>query len=172
MHVPRSQLSQAKKMSEGQKAYEARRAAKAGMSLDRWLAAKERDRAQEEKARAAVAKAQAEYKAEAVRAKIAAVVCGEWTREHAFAAACEPPRKWRFDFACVTRKVALEVEGGLFMRSGGGHRSVAGALRDIEKYNAATALGWRVIRCQPGRETAAETLNLLSRAVVANLTLP
>jgi len=124
-------------------------------------------------ARAATAKAQAEHKAEAVRARIAgAVCCGVWTREHAFAAECKPPRKWRFDFACVTRKVALEVEGGIFMRSGGGHRSVTGSLRDIEKYNAATALGWRIIRCQPGRETAAETINLLSRAVTANLSLP
>ena len=60
-------------------------------------------------ARAATAKAQAEHKAEAVRARIAgAVCCGVWTREHAFAAECKPPRKWRFDFACVTRKVALE----------------------------------------------------------------
>ncbi len=31
-------------MTEGQRAYEAKRAAKAGMSLEKWLAAKERDR--------------------------------------------------------------------------------------------------------------------------------
>ena len=37
-------------LSAGQRAYEARRAAKAGMSLDRWLAAKARS--QEEAARA------------------------------------------------------------------------------------------------------------------------
>ena len=42
-------------MSEGQRAYEAKRAAKAGMSLDKWLAAKERDRLAEEKARARAA---------------------------------------------------------------------------------------------------------------------
>jgi hypothetical protein len=39
-------------MTEGQRAYEARRAAKAGLSLDKWLAAKERDRLAEEKAKA------------------------------------------------------------------------------------------------------------------------
>jgi hypothetical protein len=38
-------------MTEGQRAYEARRAAKAGLSMDKWLAAKERDRLAEEKAR-------------------------------------------------------------------------------------------------------------------------
>lgn len=31
-----------RKMSESQRAYEAKRAAKAGMSLDKWLASKER----------------------------------------------------------------------------------------------------------------------------------
>jgi hypothetical protein len=39
-------------MTEGQRAYEARRAAKAGLSLDKWMAAKERDRLAEEKAKA------------------------------------------------------------------------------------------------------------------------
>jgi hypothetical protein len=41
-----------KQLTEGQRAYEARRAAKAGLSLDKWLAAKERDRLAEEKAKA------------------------------------------------------------------------------------------------------------------------
>lgn len=45
-----------KQLSEGQRAYEARRAAKAGMSLEKWLAAKEKDRLQEERARADAAK--------------------------------------------------------------------------------------------------------------------
>jgi hypothetical protein len=40
-----------KQMSEAQRAYEAKRAAKAGLSLDKWLAAKERDRQAEAKAR-------------------------------------------------------------------------------------------------------------------------
>ncbi|MEJ0019885.1 MAG: hypothetical protein WDN25_25680 [Acetobacteraceae bacterium] len=39
-----------KTLSEGQRAYEAKRAAKAGMSLDKWLASKQR--AQEAEARA------------------------------------------------------------------------------------------------------------------------
>ena len=44
-----------KEMSSGQRAYEARRAAKAGLTMDKWLAAKERDRAAEEKAKAKAA---------------------------------------------------------------------------------------------------------------------
>lgn len=45
-------MKQPKPMTDGQRAYEARRAAKAGLSLDKWLAAKERDRLAEEKAKA------------------------------------------------------------------------------------------------------------------------
>jgi hypothetical protein len=36
-----------KPMSDGQRAYEAKRAAKAGMSLDKWIALKDREREQE-----------------------------------------------------------------------------------------------------------------------------
>ena len=43
-------------MSDGQRAYEAKRAAKAGMSLEKWMASKERERVAEEKARADAAK--------------------------------------------------------------------------------------------------------------------
>jgi hypothetical protein len=38
-------------LTEGQKAYEAKRAAKAGMSLDKWLTSKEREREAEAKAK-------------------------------------------------------------------------------------------------------------------------
>jgi hypothetical protein len=45
-------VAEAKKiLTEGQRAYEAKRAAKAGMSLDKWLAAKNKERAAEAKAR-------------------------------------------------------------------------------------------------------------------------
>jgi hypothetical protein len=52
-YVTRNQtVKQPKQMTEGQRAYEAKRAAKAGLSLDKWLAAKERDRLADEKAKA------------------------------------------------------------------------------------------------------------------------
>ncbi|MFC7737948.1 hypothetical protein ACFQX4_19415 [Roseomonas sp. GCM10028921] len=40
----------APRMTDAQRAYEARRAAKAGMTLEKWLAAKERDREEERRA--------------------------------------------------------------------------------------------------------------------------
>lgn len=49
-----------RKLTEGQRAYEAKRAAKAGVSLEKWLAGKEkRDRAEAEAA-ASAARARAE----------------------------------------------------------------------------------------------------------------
>ncbi|WP_428491824.1 hypothetical protein [Rhodopila sp.] len=41
----------AKSLTEGQRSYEAKRAAKAGMSLEKWLASKEREREVEAKAK-------------------------------------------------------------------------------------------------------------------------
>lgn len=60
--------------------------------------------------------------------------------EHRFAA----PRRWRFDFAWPSRKLAVEVEGGTF--SCGRHTRGTGYEADLEKYNAAALLGWTVLR--------------------------
>lgn len=61
-----------------------------------------------------------------------------------------PMRKWRFDYAWpVPNKVALEVDGGIWRKGGGAHSHPSNILRDIEKSNAATLLGWRVIRATP-----------------------
>ncbi|WP_458097510.1 hypothetical protein [Roseomonas sp. WA12] len=46
-------------MTDAQRAYEARRAAKAGMTLEKWLAAKEKEREEERRAAAKDAKARA-----------------------------------------------------------------------------------------------------------------
>jgi hypothetical protein len=58
-----------------------------------------------------------------------------------------PTRKWRFDYAWLSHKVAVEVEGGVWIR--GRHSRGAGMLKDMEKYNRAAAMGWRVFRCTP-----------------------
>jgi hypothetical protein len=46
-----------KTLTEGQRAYEAKRAAKAGMSLDKWLASKQRQQETETRARLKAAEA-------------------------------------------------------------------------------------------------------------------
>lgn len=52
------------------------------------------------------------------------------------------PRKFRFDW-CIPNegwKLAFEYEGLT------DHGTIKGMMRDVEKYNMAQALGWRVIR--------------------------
>jgi len=89
-------------------------------------------------------------------------------KEHVFC----PGRKWRFDYAWIPQKVAVEIEGGAHARTlrchacgsavmvpsksggmvpfrfGGGHTGQRYE-SDIEKYNTAVLLGWRVLRYKP-----------------------
>jgi len=60
----------------------------------------------------------------------------------------DPARRWRFDFAWPSRKLAVEVEGGIWVN--GRHGRGVGMESDMEKYNRATALGWAVLRFSPG----------------------
>jgi very-short-patch-repair endonuclease len=51
-----------------------------------------------------------------------------------------PERRWKFDFAWPAIKLAVEIEGQ------GRHQTFVGFRRDCDKYNAALAMGWRVLR--------------------------
>ena len=90
------------------------------------------------------------------------------TREFRF----HPKRMWRFDFAWEAHRMAVEIEGGVMSypvtcdscrepvhrinkrtrrkervyAAMGAHTRAAGFQNDCDKYNAATALGWRVLR--------------------------
>lgn len=55
-----------------------------------------------------------------------------------------PKRKWRADFHLVGKKILVEVEGGIW--SGGRHTRGKGYIGDMEKYNAATMMGFQVLR--------------------------
>ena len=55
-----------------------------------------------------------------------------------------PTRKWRFDFCVPDKLLAIEIEGGTW--SGGRHTRGAGYAADLEKYNAAAMMGYRVFR--------------------------
>lgn len=74
-----------------------------------------------------------------------------------------PVRKWRFDYAIPEHKIALEVEGGVW--TGGRHTSSVGFMKDMEKYNTATLMGWRVFRTTPDELYRLKTLNLFKTAI-------
>lgn len=77
-----------------------------------------------------------------------------------------PTRKWRFDWAILDPKLAIEVEGGAFVA--GRHTRGAGFLKDLEKYAEATVLGWRILRVTPRQIANGEALTLVDRACHAD----
>lgn len=55
-------------------------------------------------------------------------------------------RDWRFDFALIEHKLAIELQGlGRGKGGKGRHQTVDGMRKQHEKLNAAAALGWRVM---------------------------
>lgn len=73
-----------------------------------------------------------------------------WVAEYRF----HPTRKWRFDFAHIKRKIAIEVNGGIFIR--GRHTRGTGQLKDMEKFNNAQALGWFIFQFTPSQMRSGE----------------
>jgi hypothetical protein len=64
-----------------------------------------------------------------------------------------PRRKWRWDYILGSKidgvfarnGISVEIEGG-FYRGVGGHNSINGLQRDMDKQNAGVMLGWRPLR--------------------------
>lgn len=76
-----------------------------------------------------------------------------------------PTRKWRIDYAITDHMIAIEVEGGAWTR--GRHTRGAGFVADMEKYNEATRLGYRVIRVTPDDLLSAKTFDLIKDLINA-----
>lgn len=55
-----------------------------------------------------------------------------------------PERKWRFDIAFPSRKVAVEFDG-----MGYGHQAAAALVKSNERQNVAVSMGWKVLRFSP-----------------------
>lgn len=69
-------------------------------------------------------------------------------------------RKWRFDYAWPERRIAVEIDGGVW--AGGRHVHPAGYLADLEKLNAALEAGWRVLRYATGKVDWAQLARVLA----------
>jgi very-short-patch-repair endonuclease len=78
-----------------------------------------------------------------------------WEREYRFHAT----RKWRVDFAWPERKLAVEVEGGTW--SGGRHTRGAGFEADLEKYQALTLAGFRLLRFSTAQVVDGRAINVI-----------
>ena len=82
----------------------------------------------------------------------------DFEREYRF----HDTRRFRFDFALLEHKIAVEVDGGMWMK--GGHTSGVGASRDREKDELALRDGWTVYRCTPEmvkKGSAIDTIKIL-----------
>lgn len=70
-----------------------------------------------------------------------------------------PPRRWRFDYAWPQQKLALEVQGGLFVQ--GRHSRGAALLKEHEKLNTAASMGWRIVYCTPKQAKDGSALEIV-----------
>lgn len=78
-----------------------------------------------------------------------------------------PTRGWRFDFAYPGYRVAVEVEGGVWVAGKSRHNRGAGMVADMEKYNEASLLGWVLIRCDPSMIRRGVAVDFIKRALQA-----
>ena len=67
----------------------------------------------------------------------------EFVREYQFC----PNRQFRLDLAIVALRLGVEIEGGIW--TGGAHGTGKATLRDMEKSNLLTLLGWSLLRYTP-----------------------
>lgn len=72
-----------------------------------------------------------------------------------------PKRRWRIDLFWPDHKLALEIEGGTYMKSGGGHRSITGYHSDMEKYNAISIYGLSLLRFTTKQMESCESYDFL-----------
>jgi very-short-patch-repair endonuclease len=70
-------------------------------------------------------------------------------------------RKWRFDYANLEHKIAIEIEGGAY--TNGRHTRGTGFINDMEKYNEAAILGWVVFRITPTQYVLNKHLDIIDR---------
>jgi len=74
-----------------------------------------------------------------------------------------PDRKWRADFHLIDKKILVEIEGGIW--SGGRHTRGKGYLGDMEKYNAATMMGFQVIRFSTDQVKSGHAIQQIEKMV-------
>ena len=74
-----------------------------------------------------------------------------------------PWRRLKADFAWPDQSLLAEVQGGIFTRQA--HGSIKGVLADIDRLNAATMAGWRLLRVTPAMIKDGTALILIEGAL-------
>ncbi len=82
-----------------------------------------------------------------------------FVHQHRFA----PPRRFRFDVAWPDRKVAVEVQGGIW--SGGRHARGSGIAVECQKFSLAAARGWRILPVTREMIESGEAVELIAQAL-------
>jgi hypothetical protein len=72
-----------------------------------------------------------------------------------------PTRRWKFDWCLPEQRIAVECEGGSWLQ--GRHNRGSGFLADMEKYNEAAILGFRLLRVTPQQIANGQALTYLER---------
>jgi very-short-patch-repair endonuclease len=72
-----------------------------------------------------------------------------------------PTRRWRFDYALPDKSIGIEVDGAVW--TNGRHTRGSGYQKDLEKYNEALILGWRVLRVSTGQVQNGQALTWIER---------
>ena len=83
----------------------------------------------------------------------------EVVAEHRF----HPTRLWRFDYAIPSHRIAIEIDGGVWIE--GRHNRPKGYIADLDKFNNAAALGWRVLKFTPQQQFTMKALRLIQATV-------
>ena len=83
----------------------------------------------------------------------------EVVKEHLF----HPSRKWRFDYAIVQYKVAIEIDGAVWTI--GRHNRPTGYINDMEKLNTAASMGWLVLRITTDDRFCTKTYKLIKDTI-------
>lgn len=79
-----------------------------------------------------------------------------------------PGRRFRFDFAWPAQRVAVEVDGGIWI--GGRHARGSGIEGDAAKLSLAAAHGWRVLRVTRRLIESGEAVALIEQALAYDST--
>jgi hypothetical protein len=77
--------------------------------------------------------------------------------EHRF----HPVRKWRIDVAFPAHRLAIEIDGGCYVQ--GRHTRGMGFIKDMEKHNMLTMMGWSLLRFTPQQVKNGEAIKTIHR---------